>query len=149
MREIKFRVWDKKFEKIIYPEFLVENDYGVLVPAYLKDINFHKIYIEEHEETTSQENIIIMQYIGLKDKNNKEIFEGDIVKRTVIGYCETIEEIGFIDFQNGSFVFNSTAKDKFKTSLYEDLKPYPSKAMPEYEVVGNVYENPELLKNLK
>ena len=123
MRKIKFRVFKNE---MIY-------ELGLLNTSSLIDLQ--------------KEGYILMEYTGINDKNELEIFEGDIVKRTVIGYCETIEEIGFIDFQNGSFVFNSTAKDRFKTSLYEDLKPYPSKAMPEYEVVGNVYENAELLKN--
>jgi len=151
MKNMKFKIWDKKLKVFGYPvKNNKTNKNNKIITLKDKFIIFEKNVYEcdkyEIRDIIENDRFILMKYTEVKDKNGKEIFDGDIVKRTVIGYNETIEEIGFINFQNGAFIFNSTAKDKFKTSLYEDLKPYPSKAMPEYEVIGNIYENPELLK---
>ena len=75
-----------------------------------------------------------MQYTGLKDKNGKEIYEGDVVKAdidgaTYITYWEE-KEIGF----------------RFRQS--NDLnEPYLTVGLPidDIEIIGNIYENPELL----
>lgn len=74
----------------------------------------------------------LMQYTGLKDKNGKEIYECDIVKHTD---CD----IGKVIFENGCFVVEER-KNKFLCySLSDGSDPY-------CEVIGNIYENPELLK---
>jgi len=71
------------------------------------------------------------QFIGLKDENEKEIYEGDIVKSNWLDDKQRITNAKII-FSAGRFTCLG-----LKSNLYE---------MPELEVIGNIYENPELLK---
>lgn len=78
-------------------------------------------------------NYEVMQFTGLKDKNGKEIYEGDIVR------LEQWEpEIYEVVFNRGGFCFRHSDTDVF----YHDAK-YIEKG----EVIGNIYENPELLQD--
>ena len=72
--------------------------------------------------------VILMQYTGLKDKNGKEIYEGDVVK-TSLGIGKVCMRLGcwFIEMQKELGYFHTD----------------------EIEVIGNIYENPELLKEVK
>jgi len=125
MREIKFRAWLKDTNEMIEVE----------------DIRLNKPFMIN---TTSawrlEDEIILMQYTGLKDKNGKEIYEGDIV---TIG----IDEIPPF-FTKGKVVYSPPAfvlecEDGMERSL-ELLLDYSSEEV--LEVIGNIYENPELLE---
>ena len=72
------------------------------------------------------------QYTGLTDKNGKKIFEGDIVKRFWFGKMCVYQ----IDYDNGLASFIGRAGMKFTTFDYDS---------EEFEVIGNIYDNPELL----
>ena len=73
----------------------------------------------------------IGQYTGLKDKHGKKIFEGDIVKALYFGK----EVIGKIEFIYGTFALTDSAISDNQLFIFEKL-----------EVIGNIYDNPELLK---
>ena len=73
------------------------------------------------------------QRIGLKDRNGINIFEGDIVKRVWLGKMCIYQ----IDYDNGLARFIGRAGMIFKASFYYDSE--------EFEVIGNIYDNPELL----
>ena len=134
MREIKFRAWDKEIEKI-YPvlkiDFVEE-----WVSMYSKIAGQHYNWLN---------NLVLMQYTGLEDKNGVEIYEGDIVKfdpQSPCGdefYNPRDGEIGEVIFDFGSFVVKPI--DKKRESLRFSLSE-----LGDWVVVGNIYENPELLQ---
>lgn len=121
MRTIKFRIWDNINNKM----------YNL---GNLEDC----LYRTEFEEEFGYDltNYIIMQYTGLKDKNGKEICEGDIIKSGFIGEVYW-EGAGFyIKF------FNREIDDYIYCSLgYFKNNIHPK----EIEVIGNIYENPEFI----
>lgn len=124
MREVKFRAWHKtrcEMLPIIDIEYLMTK--GALVTEY-------KDFVENIHPN-------IMQYTGLKDKNLEEIYEGDIVNirgsTFYQGYWE-IDEIFEVVYDKYGFLLKN--KD-YKESFW---------IAEEIEVVGNIYENAELLK---
>lgn len=79
MREIKFRAWDKHRKKMRSAEEM-GRDQMTLSPDGRGFINVHRL-LEESEYCT---NLLPMQFTGLKDKNGKEIYEGDGIRAEII-----------------------------------------------------------------
>jgi uncharacterized phage protein (TIGR01671 family) len=170
-REIKFRVWhkstkemlkvwpynwnigkyesngeehkffDNKFElsgdtkecnRVIGKSVFMSMDGIICGIVPINDLTTRSIdYSEEYE---------LMQFTGLHDKNGKEIYEGDILKLQYpvnYGFAGKYnhEIIVTILFDNGSFWFKGDGYTDCNWHFYN-----------EYEVIGNIYENPELLK---
>lgn len=121
MREIKFRVWLK--EKKIMGEVLG-------IDILHKEIFFSNEDVDCYEYKDFK-NIELMQYTGLEDKNNKEIYEGDIITFYNRKYKVTFNTEG------ARFVLRY---DEFELDII--FINHNNKRM---EVIGNIYENPELL----
>ena len=135
MREIKFRAWLKEDEKMANVETMDFTDKSI---QYLKKSEINNAYILRRENFVDVE---LMQYTGLKDKNGTEIYENDIVKFIVLeGYGEHADQFEYID------------KVEYYISEFE-LRQIGLKLSDEgiivIEIIGNVYENPELLEENK
>lgn len=130
-REIKFRAWEKNRKEML--EVLgVFFDVGTIKHKPLK-IKGNTNPFNEGYPNTYFRDIEVMQYTGLKDKNGKEIYEGDIVEFP-IGNGDLIKQQ--VVFQRGAFTTESGRMWGYeKDTLY----------LGWYEVIGNIYENPELL----
>ena len=113
MRELKFRAWDSNFKKWIRLNGHLGNTFwgeGTLLGV--------------------QEYITLHRYTGLCDKNDKKVYEGDIV-RTWNG--------------NKSFL----SHDGFQFCIGKRRRPVDLYEVHHFEVIGNIYENPELLEAIK
>jgi len=131
MREIKFRVWDKlrkKFAKQI-TTFKFDRNGDINLVVYLDRINKTREILDKDRIYTNE--FDIMQYIGLKDKNGKEIYEGDIVEYEGEKYTITYDEYA------ASYILKEGKEQGWVLG---------GKGWEKVKVVGNVYENPELLE---
>lgn len=137
MRELKFRAWFE--EKPIWCNQMFYSDEE---PAGLGDW-FSEVQIE-------QENVIIMQYTGLKDKHGKEIYEGNVVKvQDPIETHTSHNSIVYFDSEGARINYHPVHKKIDKCFVLRQLSDYldiREQDNPTCEIIGNIYENPELLK---
>lgn len=123
----KFRVWlpDKDVERMLRVKALVfENDKTRCVCGYAYDF-----YLEDEDAT-------IMQSTGLCDKEGTEVFEGDILHHQIqTDYTFIVK----YDKDNGRWYGDGLSRT-YRIDITKDFLQY-------YKVIGNIYENPELLEN--
>lgn len=117
MRTIKFRAWQTNYKQ------MYEHPFGYI--EFYKDNNV--VGFDDGDLRLEGDDVVLMQYTGLKDRNSKEIYEGDIVNFEGI----TNYEIKFI---RGGFAVDFKDGHRY---LGQFANP---------EIIGNIYENPELLE---
>jgi uncharacterized phage protein (TIGR01671 family) len=159
MREIKFRGKDSKTGEwrhgslVYYPDNGLGDEAAYIFDPHETDAGNAEVIIEEDSETTEHFSPIIWnvipstigQYTGLKDKNGNEIYEGDIVQ-FMDGY-RIIDD--WDEYINRGTIFYDTEYACFGTTNLNqiDMKDLIDNA--DYEVIGNIHDNPELLEGGK
>ncbi len=131
-RQIKFRAWDKKKMEIRWVLALRwwEREFSVVE---LADVIFAEIQGSRNGAELDKDEVILMQYTGFKDKNEKEIYEGDVLR-----WDKRYE--GEVYWTKDGWA----VKNFWQSSQDEPGRAFSENA--EFEVIGNIYENPELLK---
>ena len=137
MREIKFRVWDKKNKKWFY--WKIEDPFMCDWGHYLDDT----IRLEADWHTLGE-------YTGLKDKNGKEIYEGDIfLFGTKKGWKEGESEKGIVEWHKELARFGLTFYSIYGGEGYTGKSQHLVDLIKGCKIIGNIHENPELLKSGK
>ena len=142
----KFRAWDKEEKEMFLPETENNSD------SFFTGIEDGKLLCQDLEDENPNERYVLMQYTGLKDRKGVEVFKGDIVKvhkftqelGENMGVCEGEKEfIAKIEFSMYGGIYleagenNSGALWEYENGFHEES----------IEVIGNIYENQELLTN--
>jgi uncharacterized phage protein (TIGR01671 family) len=135
--KLKFRIWDKKYHMFDCnesPDLFISTDGEV----YEKDERSYAMqtWIEYNKVDYYEVN----QYTGLKDKNGREIYEGDIVEGHTFDEHIDKKQIGSIEYNEGRHGFVFVPFEFKSKNLY-----YPLFAIVTCEVIGNIYQNKELL----
>ncbi len=127
MREIKFRAWDADNDNMVNLVGLTPEGVVYSIPGRGESFDNFNYYT----------NCALMQYTGLKDKNSREIYESDVLDVESERYPFDKNRTGVVKMIDGSWVI-------------EDLEgtdgEYLFNETPEQEIIGNIYENPELLE---
>ena len=116
MRELRFRVWNPDKERMMY--FMMTN------------IWFPDRYLIQYK-------IDVQQFTGLLDKNGKEIYEGDLLE---FAYTDNKKFVGKVEYKDKFACFVVVVGNAFET--FSDLADHNQS----FKVVGNIFENSELLK---
>lgn len=138
MREIKFRAWDKEKKCFFAPTYeaykgnLEELNIGLSGRLALRKIDGF------YDESRFEGRFILMQYTGLKDKNGKDVYEGDVVCYVTYDRTEPEGHIGSVEFSDGKFFVRGNG---FYSYGEQDF------TWSELEVIGNIYEDGGLLTN--
>lgn len=121
MRIIKFRAWDKTSNRMI--------GWGTILNSF----NLQNMFI-------GLCNLDLMQYTGLKDKNNMEIYEGDMLKHPYggIGVVRFHKNWGafYYDMYSSRDEYGDIVQSRASNPFYNDTN--------KFEIIGNIYENPDL-----
>lgn len=133
-RQLKFRVWDKLAERMIYPH----NDNQ---QHFIIDLNgrFHNL-----QNGSGGDDYVIQQYTGLNDNNDDPIYEGDILKNHYDVGNNIIGQVLY-EADHGGYIFQWKRIRKRK-GRGQDYKNLNCDVAFESVIVGNIFENPELLK---
>ena len=155
MREIKFRAWDGK--QMAYPQELygdIRNEFAIALSGEVFD--FREVsngnYCPSTLESKRRGDITLMQSTGLKDKNGKEIFEGDILccphfPANGTWHYLYHEVIWDEKLQLWKAVSIGNKEGKEITAHGNPMLWVYIKNEPNGEIIGNIYENPELLNS--
>ena len=128
MRDIKFRVWDNERNAMLNSKSVDIDFFEGKIEITSDTIRYDEVYTDEIKDFE------LMQYTGVKDKNGREIYEGDIITITLdTGNVIT----GSVGMNNGQWSIKYYDRYYSLVSIWYEMQP---------EVIGNIYENSELLE---
>ena len=123
MREIKFRAWDS--------EYSIMFDSGVFIEADGAIYESAKRTYDTPNTEIALVNFPVMQFTELQDKNGVDIYEGDIVGKSSDKFCAK----GVVSYHHGAWMVMEAIDRYFGLYFY----------LYECQVIGNIYENPEMI----
>ena len=138
MNKAKYKIWTGGY--MLKPE-----DYPLSFPFYVGAFD-GKVYqgeLEKGEYSLIETSFLALPYIGLKDKNGKEIYESDIVSVKYI-YDKRTTDRAQVVWREDKAGFGLKSLKGLTNEVYE---LYKITAEHNLEVIGNIYENPKLLKD--
>ena len=127
MRIIKFRIWNGK--EMLFPNQITKYANCELGINYAKEYTPEGVYIPRNPSKTH-----FMQFINVYDKGNKEVYDGDILNHETDGQFTIVWDNDFVGFAGKTE--GSNAVDSIHSGYFRQC-----------EIIGNIYENPELLKS--
>ncbi len=166
-RQLKFRIWDKQYKKWIENSSSFHcNSNWTICPFTGNVVDYVGADCEHGESFTAspandyywedgklikEPRYITQQYTGLKDRDGKDIYEGDIIEHTFSKTTDDETSIHFGSKLNGSvsfcnhlcaYILTIISDDRHNGDTFQLMNHAPSK-----KIIGNIFENPELLKN--
>lgn len=149
MNKPKFRAWDKEHKVMCQVGVLglgqkLHREFDVYLMCAQREDGWH----QKHE------NIILIQYTGLKDKNGKDIYEGDILRFPAIDSWEKENYSAFeVFYHDNDCADNHVGFQMNRMHNYGAIAggfcghQFLPKVTAKFEIIGNIYENPELLSS--
>lgn len=158
MKDTKFRAWHKERKCMLRVRAITFNNNETIHPTEVYAV----MTIDQDgnlEDNNYPGDVILMQYTGLKDEDDKEICEGDVLKYTrKKWYCpdhpdhdKDVEEICLVYWDDEKHGFCNDIRDETGRIYASGRLGFEDKRAEAIiiEIIGNIYENPELLKEKK
>lgn len=145
----KYRAWDKEANIMIYSDHRARKLYDVYYGFEMNgkgelECRWEGEFTESHVlDGGTLDNL--MQFTGIHDKNGKEIYEGDVVKTYFALDEKIIQEPFIVGWRESRAMFEGVKHNSKKIDYLTRFDFFAEQSFI-YEVIGNIYENPELLK---